>query len=211
MQPLSSFTTKQGAIDHIEYDKKLLPVNSLNSILARVGIFRACQIISTTDGHPAQDAMLAMLDPKTDKLNFIEGDPTGDIQIQMLDDLIAANITQTVGQGNLVEVSTQLAVAKPILIHFCNTPYQPYKDITERDWQLAKKTITYSPVVAVDNVVQITTSADVEPHKPQIYQLLNNSYYKRVAGFDVVSKADTYEAMCPMLNNLYVDNAYGVI
>lgn len=208
--PIKHFETKQDAINYVSYEKKLLSPNSLNSVLTRVGIFRACKIISETDGHPAQDAMLALFDPKTDKLNFIEGDSTGDAQIQMLDSLIGAGITQVVG-ANTVNVSTQLAVAKPLLLHECNKPYQPYKDITEHTWQLEKGIITRTAIAPVNGIATITTSADCELHVPHIYRLINNVFYKRVSSFGYVDKAGVYHTECPQINDLYVDNAYGVI
>ncbi len=211
MQSLKEFATKQEAIDYIAIKTAFISPNSMNSVLARFGIFRACQIISETDGHPAQDAMLAMLDAKSNNFNFIQGDDTGDAQIQLLDQLIAGQITQVVG-ANTVDVSAQLAQAKPVLLFMCNTPYQPYKDITEHEWKLAKGTIIRAPIQAVDGVATLVVNTEVEKHNPQIYQYLQGAdYYKRVAGFRDVGKVGTYKVECPQFANLYVDNAYGVV
>lgn len=211
MQALKDFATKQDAIDYPAIRTGFISANSMNSQLAQKNLTRAMQIISETDGHPAQDAMLSFFDPRSTEYNFIIGDETGDAQIALLDSLIAAGAAlDTIVGGTTIAVATKFAELKPILIQKCNKPYQPYKNITDHQWQLAKETITRTPITATNGLVSITTSVDVEAHAPQIYQLVNGVYYKRVAGFPTISTAGVYHAQCPQLNNLYVDDAYGL-
>lgn len=210
--PIKEFAKKQDAIDYVAYEKKLLSPNSLNSVLTRVGIFRACKIISETDGHPAQDAMLALFDEKTDKLNFIQGDPTGDAQIQMLDALIGAGITQVVG-ANTIDVSAQLGVAKPILLHECNTPYQPYKDITEYKWRLEKGLMLYSPISLIGEFAVLNLATDVEMHNPRICEYFANiDFYQPVGFLNNVSKAGKYVTKIKEgKTNLFIEDCYNMV
>ena len=93
----------------------------------------------------------------------------------------------------------------------------PYASKTELDFQLAKGTITRVKVTQPFERGEcvIITTADCEPHTPQIYERVtySNGNIKdiRIAGFRTVEKAGTYRTHCKNINNLWIDNAYGVI
>jgi len=101
--------------------------NTMNSLMAQNGIYSAVKAVAATDGHPAQDAFAAFIDSV--EFNFIQNDSTGAIQIAMLDGLIAANITQPMGESN-VNISTGLANIKPILLAISNKITLAYPSVT---------------------------------------------------------------------------------
>ena len=92
-----------------------------------------------------------------------------------------------------------------------------YANKTELDFQLAKGTITRVKVTQPfeRGKCVIITTADCEPHTPQIYERVTYANGDiedvRIAGFRTVGKADRYDAHCNNVNNLWIDNAYGVI
>lgn len=124
-------------------------------------------------------------------------------------------------QALLAYLVSQRAVTQEFmnaLIVYANPTVYPHARKTELDFQLAHDTIKR---VALDQNkyehgrVFMKTNADCEAHTPQIYKLVkyldNTEEYIRVAGFRTVEKAGPYRIECANLQNLYVDNAYGVI
>lgn len=97
---------------HTETQGKLIPRNTMNSILAQAGMYNAFLLASPTD-----DLIAAFMDVSSTEYNFIQGNATGDGQIAALDTLIAGGYPQ-------------LAGLKPVLIGLCNTPFNPFADAT---------------------------------------------------------------------------------
>jgi len=97
---------------HTETQGKLIPRNTMNSILAQAGLYNAFLAASPTD-----DLIAAFMDVSSTEYNFIQSNPTGDGQIAALDTLIAGDYPQ-------------LAALKPTLIALCNVPYQPFENTT---------------------------------------------------------------------------------
>jgi hypothetical protein len=213
MQQLKDFNTLAEAKAYQTTQDGYISANLMNSLLAQNGLTRAMQIISETDGHPAQNAMISFFDPRSTEYNFIQGNSTGDAQIALLDTLIdAGSALDTVVAGQTIAVATKFSELKPTLIALCNKTYFPYENTTQHAFELAKGTINRSPISHVDGIVQITTTFDVENHNPQVYYKSPNvNYFKRVGGFTGVSTAGTYYAEVPRMSNLWVDNEYGAI
>ena len=92
-----------------------------------------------------------------------------------------------------------------------------YANKTELDFQIAKGTIARVKVTQPFERGEcvIITTADCEAHTPQIYERVTYANGKtediRIAGFRTVEKAGTYRTNCKNINNLWIDNAYGVI
>jgi hypothetical protein len=103
------------------------------------------------------------------------------------------------------------------LIAYANPTVYPHANKTELDFQLAKGTIERVKVTKdfERGECVIITTADCEPHTPQIYERVTyaNGEVKdvRIAGFRTVEKEGTYRTHCRDVNNLWIDNAYGVI
>lgn len=88
---------------------------------------------------------------------------------------------------------------------------QPFLNATKHDYDKAKGAMVYAQVTPFNGWLKITTTADCEPHRPQIYAEIQG-VRRRIAGFDVVEKAGDYLAQVPaQYNTLFVDNAYGVM
>ena len=93
----------------------------------------------------------------------------------------------------------------------------PHARKTLLDFKIAKGTIERVKVTQPfeRGKCVIITTADCEPHTPQIYERVTYANGDiedvRIAGFRTVEKADRYDAHCNNVNNLWIDNAYGVI
>lgn len=111
----------------VAYTGKLIHRNTMNSLLTQSGVYTAFKKLAADDGHPWQDAAAAFLD--STEFNFMQSDTTGMIQIGMLDQMIASNITVDVGNRS-VDVSTALVNVKATAIAIANTPYYPFATVT---------------------------------------------------------------------------------
>jgi hypothetical protein len=131
--------------------------------------------------------------------------------------------TTAEGQGNLEAAGVMVAATimtedqKIELLGLAIKTTYPNANATEQDFQIAKGTITRKLVSLQfeHGKCIIKTNADCEAHTPQIYKKLNYSdgteEFVRIAGFRTVEKFGTYRTHCPYFNELYVDDAYGVI
>ena len=152
---------------------------------------------------PKAAGFLLALNGAVTSYNVITGHPIGDKQQLLLAWLV--NI-EAVTQGFMTA-----------LIAYANPTVYPYANKTELDFQLAKGTIERVKVTQPFERGEcvIITTADCEPHTPQIYERVTyaNGEVKdvRIAGFRTVQKEGTYRAHCRDVNNLWIDNAYGVI
>jgi hypothetical protein len=92
-----------------------------------------------------------------------------------------------------------------------------YANKTLLDFKIAKGTIERVKVTQLFERGEcvIITTADCEAHTPQIYERVRRANGKiediRIAGFRTVEKEGTYRTHCRDVNNLWIDNAYGVI
>lgn len=210
---LQDFDTLAQAQDHITLQPSYISANTMNSLLAKHGLYIPMQRISTTDGHPAQNEMAAFFDSRSTDYNFIIGDTTGDNQISQLDALISAKelISVTIA-GNTIDVAAKLTEIRSTLIFLCNTPYQPFKNTTKHSFDLAKGTITRKAVTQKYGILTIEITEDCELHSPQVYQYIAHAnYYTRVAGFNNVGLAGVYQINVPQYSNLFIDDAYGKV
>ena len=152
---------------------------------------------------PKAAGFLLALNGAVTSYNVITGHPIGDKQQLLLAWLVNIEaVTQNFMTG---------------LISYANPTVYPHTNKTELDFQLAKGTIERVKVTQPFERGEcvIITTADCEPHTPQIYERVTyaNNEIKdiRIAGFRTVEKAGTYRAHCRDVNNLWIDNAYGVI
>lgn len=209
---LEDFDTIEDAKAHTEIRGDFISANSMNSLLAQKNLTRAMKIISETDGHPAQNAMLSFFDPRSTDYNFIIGDPTGDAQIALLDGLIdAGGALNTQVGGQVISVALKFAELRPILIAKCNVPFKPFENVSNADFARAKGNMIYKQV-DTDNLgwVSIETNADVEEHRPQVFALSGGR--KKITTFGVVSKAGIYDAQVErQYTTVYVEDYYQVI
>jgi hypothetical protein len=152
---------------------------------------------------PKAAGFLLALNGAVTAYNVITGHPIGDKQQLLLAWLVNIEaVTQNFMTG---------------LISYANPTVYPHTNKTELDFQLAKGTIERVKVTKdfERGECVIITTADCEPHTPQIYERVTyaNGEVKdvRIAGFRTVEKEGTYRAHCNNVNNLWIDNAYGVI
>ena len=99
---------------HTETQGKLIPRNTMNSILAQALLYN-----DFLEASPTNDLIAAFMDVSSTEYNFIQSNPagTGDQQIAALDTLIAGDYPT-------------LAALKPTLIALCNVPYKPFESTT---------------------------------------------------------------------------------
>lgn len=178
---------------------KLIHRDSMNSLLASAGMYNALKAIAADTNNPDSDAMAAFLD--STEYNFIVGDTTGDRQIAAMDAIISEGGVLGAGLGAI----------KPVIIAMANRESDAYPNVTLHDIKTATGTITRVSKQAVNGWLKITTTADCEAHRPQIYVDVQG-VLQRVAGFNVVSVKGDYVAQVPRVYAEYfVDDAYGVI
>jgi hypothetical protein len=218
IQALNTFNTLVEAKAYQTTQNKTISANLMNSLLAQNGLTRAMKIIAETDGHIAQNAMISFFDPRSTEYNFIQGDATGDAQIALLDSLIAAgSALDTVVGGSTVNVATLFSTLRPILLGLCNENYNPYANTTEHQFQVAKKTITYSPVTAVKRLVKLDVATAVEKHNPRICERIQDAgagidYYKPVGFLSNVGGVGSYIAQVSSAQTtLYLEDAYNLV
>tara|TARA_R110000850_G_scaffold8513_1_gene31484 strand:+ start:622 stop:1242 length:621 start_codon:yes stop_codon:yes gene_type:complete len=120
----------------------------------------------------------------------------------------------------LVDISDELCAYTQVMRNHLEglSKVYPHINRTELDFQIAKGTIQRFKLdmsLYQNGRCFISTNADCEFHTPQIYKRLTYTNspdeYVRVAGFLGVKKAGPYRAACPFHDDLWVDNAYGVI
>jgi len=125
--------------------------------------------------------------------------------IDISDTNAIAILTGMVASGDLS------AINKDTLINSAYTVTAPFINSTAHDFAVAKNTITRIEKQAVDGWLKITTNADCEAHRPQVYVDIQG-LMRRVAGFDVVSVAGGYITQVPRgYASYFVDNAYSVV
>lgn len=144
MKQLSDFNTLAEAQAYTDTKHKLLPPATMNSLLARYGLYSALESIRQTPGHVFQDAVGAFLDPKNGEYNFMQTGATGPAQIALVDQILSASVIVTLGQRT-VDVSAQLALLKPELIEACNVVTQPYANATQAEFDYAQTEVLAVP------------------------------------------------------------------
>jgi len=210
---LVNFTTLQLAKEYPQWTESLIHRDTFNGYLASVKVYSAMKKIARTEGHPAQNEMDAFMDSVD--YNFMQNNPTGILQIAAYQSLIDANITIEMN-GESVAVSTILGQLKPVVLSRANSLYYPHENATKQDFDIAHGTINRKSVSIEKGFCTILLNADApEKHNPQIYRRVtfgDGSFeYVRVAGFRNVQELNTYRVQCPIYEDMYVDNAYGVV
>lgn len=123
-----------------------------------------------------------------------------------------------VGQGNqkllahMVSIGTVSQSFADDCLSYANFTIYPHANATEYDFKRAKVLpITQKEVKPVNGWLKITTTQDVEAHRPQVFVDIQGMK-QRVTGFGLVDKAGDYLAEVPRVySSFYVDDAYGVI
>lgn len=198
---LADFNTLAEAQAHTVTTGKLIHRDTMNSLLASAGLYVAFKNMALDSNNPFQDLIAAFLD--SEEYNFKRGAPTstGERQIAALDTMIAAG-------GDL---GAALAALRPVILGIANPVSNPFASATEHDFAKAKGLMTYAQVIPQGGWLKVTTSADCEAHRPQIYAEIQG-IKQRIAGFNEVSKSGDYLAQVPaQYTTLFVDNHYGVV
>jgi len=195
MKTLAEFETLKAAKEYTQTQGRLIPRTTMNSLLGDAGLMLAFEAEAQTD-----DRFAAFMHPTSTEYNFMIGNATGDKQIAMLDDIIA--------EGKF----PALAALKPIVLHIANPVTYPHTNATEYDFKREKGLpIPKKEVEPVKGHIKITFTQDVEPHRPQVYVMVQG-VKQRITGFGLVDKAGDYLAQVPRgYAQFYVDDAYGVI
>jgi len=196
---LQDFDTLADAKLYSQTHPKLIHRDTMNSLLADAQLYVTFKAIAQDTSNPQlQNLIAAFLDSQ--EYNFMVGNATGDRQIAALDGLIALG-------GDL---GAALAQIRPIILAIANPTTNPFANSTQHDFALAKGFIVRIEKQAVDGWLKITTSADCEAHRPQVYVDVQG-VMRRVAGFDVVSVAGDYITQVTRgYTSYFVDNAYCV-
>ncbi|WGH49877.1 hypothetical protein [Alishewanella phage vB_AspM_Slickus01] len=95
-------------------------------------------------------------------------------------------------------------------------PEKPFPNVTLHDVMVIRGTCPVVPLTSDDGWAVITTTVDApEAHRPQLsYLNPRTGKIERATNFPLVTVAGTYECQVPRHvfgNDLYVDNAYGVL
>jgi len=198
---LSDFATLAEAQAHTEVvDKKQVGSGQARGFFVSSGIWTALRQIQADMAHPLYALADAVIVTASDASSFFG-----------LDTATAE------GQGNLAAADTMVAagimteVQKVSLLSLALTPSYPHANATQADFAKAKGIMVYKEVTPENGWLKITTTADCEAHRPQIYATIQG-VKRRVAGFDTVSAAGDYLAQVPQdYTMLEVDNFYGSV
>lgn len=192
---LKDFATLQAAKDHTAPLERMISHDMIVSFLTKNDCITSLQ---TSVNEKARGFYLAVLSGVQEFNLMNSSEFVGRPQQQLLAYLVSVGAVNQSFAGDC--------------INYANSTYRPFKDSTEHDFQLVKGTITRKAVAQVDGILTINTTADCENHNPQVYQYIASAdFYKRVAGFRGVGVAGKYQIEVPRVNNLFVDNAYGVV
>lgn len=123
-----------------------------------------------------------------------------------------------VGQGNQQLIAHMVSIGAVSqsfaddCLSYANFTIYPHANATEYDFKRAKfLPITQKEVKPVNGWLKITTTQDVEAHRPQVFVDIQGMK-QRVTGFGLVDKSGDYLAQVPRgYTSFYVDDAYGVI
>lgn len=198
MKSLAEFETLEAAKEYTQVRGKLIHRNTMNAMLSQAGKYRRLKAIAEDESHPLGDGAAAFLD--STEYNLIQSSETGQGVIQLMRALILA-------EGD--DASLQGVLDKAIAA--ANEVYYPYGNAKAYDFAKAKGTCPTKEVTPVNGYLKITTTEDVEAHRPQLYAMVQG-VKTHVTTFSEVSVAGDYLAQVPRQHTkLLVDNYYGVI
>jgi hypothetical protein len=187
-------------------DKKFIGSGQARGYLIRNGLWSILRVMQSDLSNPLSSLADGTIITASDASSYFGLDPS-----------------KSDGIGNLQSVGvfvSQGAFTQDQADGFLNLAISIeniYANKTELDFQLAKGTINRVKVTKPFERGEcvIITTADCEPHTPQIYERVtyanDDIEYVRIAGFRTVEKAGTYRAHCRDVSNLWIDDAYGVI
>ena len=114
--------------------------------------------------------------------------------------------------NSLVEAGALTLGFATAVFNAANITVKPFENVSEYDWRKARgEVISTKQVVPANGWLKITTTQDVEPHRPQVYAEVQG-IMQRVTGFGVVEKAGDYLAQIPRGHSVfYVDDHYRAI
>ena len=201
MSSLSDFATLAEAQAHTEMtDKKQVGSGQARGFFVSSGIWTALRQIQSDMTHPLYALADAVIVTASDGSSYFGMDAS-----------------TAEGQGNLaasqilVDAGVMTEAQKLELLSKALTATKPYANVTQAEFLKAKGLIPYVQVTPVNGWLKITTTADCEAHRPQVFADIQG-VKRRVAGFDVVSVAGNYLTQVPREHGtLYVEDAYNVV
>jgi len=202
---LEDFLTLELAqADAVVIDKKRVGSGQFRGWAADNGVWLKLRVIQSDKANPLFSLADAVIITASDASSYFGIDPDlpdGVAVLQSLNVMHSAGIVTSAQRDEFLAISV--------------TTTYPHANKTEHDFQIAKGTISRVSVGVNKGFCTITTTADCEKHRPQIYRRItfDAGDYKlvRVAGFGVVEKAGQYRVQCPSHVDMFIDNAYGVI
>ena len=201
MYTLSDFATLAEAQVHTEItDKKQVGSGQARGFFVTSGIWTALRQIQSDMTHPLYALADAVIVTASDGSSYFGMDSS-----------------TAEGQGNLaasqilVDAGVMTEAQKLELFSKALTVTKPYANATQAEFLKAKGLTTYIQLTPVNGWLKITTTADCEAHRPQVFADIQG-IKRRVAGFDVVSVAGNYLTQVPREHaTLYVEDAYNVV
>ena len=198
MKTLAEFETLEEAKAYTQARGKMIHRNTMNLILAQNGCYNRLKDISENPIHPMRDLVSAFVD--STEYNLIQTSVTGQGVIQLMQTLIAAE-----GDDPALQSVLDMSIAA------ANETYYPYVNATEYDFKRAKGLpITQKEATPVNGYIKITTTADCEAHRPQIYVDVQG-VKKQVGTAPEISSAADYLVRASSNQKHYIDNYYGVM
>ena len=198
---LSDFATLAEAQAHTAVtDKKQVGSGQARGFFVSSGIWTALRQIQSDMTHPLYALADAVIVTSSDGSSYFGMDSS-----------------TAEGQGNLaasqilVDAGVMTEAQKLELFSKALTVTKPYENAIQADFLKAKGLTTYIQLTPVNGWLKITTTADCEAHRPQVFADIQG-IKRRVAGFDVVSVAGSYITQVPREHGtLYVEDAYNVV
>jgi len=201
MSKLSDFATLAEAQAHTEVvDKKQVGSGQARGFFVSSGIWTTLRQIQADMAHPLYALADAVIVTASDGSSYFGMDSS---TAEGQGNLVAAQM--------LVDAGVMTEAQKLELLSKALTVTKPYENTTQAEFLKAKGLTTYVQVTPVNGWLKITTTADCEAHRPQVFATIQG-VKRRVAGFDVVSAAGNYLTQVPREHEaLYVEDAYNVV
>jgi hypothetical protein len=181
-------------------DKKQVGSGQARGFFVAEGIWATLRQIQADIANPLFALADAVIVTASDASSYFGLDPT---TADGLGNLAAAQI--------MVDAAIMTAAQKTSLLALALKSTYPHINDTQADFAKAKGLMVYTEIAPIKGWLKITTTADCEAHRPQIYADIQG-IKRRVAGFDVVSVVGDYLAQVPgEYSTLFVDDSYGVM
>lgn len=139
---------------HTAQPLKLVPCETVNSLLAQTKLRVALKKLAADENSPFQDAADTFIDStfSGQPFNFTAGTAAGDAQLGLIDQMIDAGITVSI-DGASVDITSRIQAFKDKVMPIANKTAYPFKDATIEQVKAIRHPATWQPVSMATNQI----------------------------------------------------------